>query len=193
MRVFNRIVVTLLLAGLLALCVYGVIYSFQIAGRSLSGLDQSLGISSVTRQAESFLSGLGSSGLSATAVTILVAVAVIGLILLLLELKPRRPWNVRTGSKGVYMTRGAVREAVRSVAEETSEVLSAKAKAKARRGSGAVIKLSANVKRGEDQSSLHSSLRERIGGELSRRGVPVKKIKLKLEEAAPQGAKGRVQ
>ncbi|MDN5696508.1 MAG: hypothetical protein L0G70_00880 [Rubrobacter sp.] len=193
MRVFNRIVVTLLLAGILALCVYGVIYSFQIAGRSLSGLEQTLGIPAIASGAESFLSSLGTGSLPAAVVAILAAVAVLGLILLILELKPRRPRNVRTSSKGVYMTRGAVRDAAKSAAEGTSEVLGAKAKAKARRGAGAVVKMKASVKRGEDQSSLGSSLKERINRELSERGVPVKKLKLKLEEADPQGAKGRVQ
>ena len=134
MRIFNRIVVTLLLAGLLVLCVYGVLYSFQLAGRSLSGLEQTLGIPTITSGAESFLSSLGSGSLPAASVAILVAVAVLGLILLLLELKPRRPWTVRTSTRGVYMTRGAVRDAAKSTAEGNSEVLGAKAKAKARRG-----------------------------------------------------------
>ena len=193
MRIFNRIVVTLLLAGLLVLCVYGVLYSFQLAGRSLSGLEQSLGIPAITSGAESFLSSLGSGSLPAAAVAILVAVAVLGLILLLLEIKPRRPWTVRTSTKGVYMTRGAVRDAAQSAAEGISEVLGAKAKAKARRGAGAVVKLKASIRRGEDQSSLNSSLKERINRELSEKGVPVKKLKLKLEESEPQGAKGRAQ
>lgn len=193
MRVFNRIVVTLLLAGLIVLCVYGVLYSFQLAGHSLSSLDQALGVSAIAGGIESFLSGLGTATIPAATVTILVAVAVLGLVLLLFELKPRRPRNVRTSSGSVYMTRGAVREAVQSTALGTSEVLSAKAKAKARRGAGAVVKLKASVKRGEDQGSLDSSLKERINSELSERGVPVKKLKLKLEESEPQGAKGRVQ
>lgn len=192
MRVFNRIVITLLLAGLLILGVYGVIYSFQIAGYSLSNLEQRLAIPAIASGARSFLGSLGQSTLSAAAVAGLVAIAVAGLILLLLELKPRRPRHVRTGSKGVYITRGAARNAAKSVAEGTSEVLSSKAKAKSRLGTGAKIKLNANIRRGEEPGRVRSSLREQINNGLSERGVPVSKLKLKLEETEPQGAKARV-
>lgn len=192
MRVFNRIVVTLLLTALLILGVYGVIYSFQIAGYSLSSLEQRLGIPAIASGAQSFLEGLGQSALTAIEIAILVVVAVLGLILLALELKPRRPRKVRTSSKGVYMTRGAVRDAVKSVADSTSEVLSSKAKAKTRRGAGAKVKLDANIRRGEEPGRVRSSIREQINNELSGRGVPVKNLKLKLEETDPQGEKARV-
>lgn len=192
MRVFNRIVVTLLLAGLLILGVYGVIYSFQIAGYSLSSLEQRLGIPAIASGGQSFLESLGQSALPATAVAILVAIAVVGLILLLLELKPRRPRNVRTGSKGVYITRGAVRSAVKNVAEGTSEVLSSKAKAKARRGAGAKVKLNASIRRGEEPDRVRSSIREQIKNVLSEMGVPISRLKIKLKETEPQGTKARV-
>lgn len=192
MRVFNRIVVTLLLAGLLVLGVYGVIYSFQIAGYSLSSLEQALGIPAIASGAQSFLESLGQSALPAAAVAILVAVAVLGLILLVLELKPRRPRRVRTSSKGVYMTRNAVRTAVQAAAERTSEVLGAKAKAKARRGAGAKVNLQANVRRGEEQGTANSNIREQINSEIAEKGIPVKQLKLKLEEVESQGTKARV-
>lgn len=192
MRTFNRIIVTLLLVGLLVLGVFGVIYSFQIAGYSLSSLQQTLGLSSVTSGAQSFLQSLGQSALGATAVAILVAVAVVGLILLILELKPRKPRNVRTGSSGVYMTRNMVRSTVGNAAERTSEVLGSKAKAKSRRGAGAKVKLKASIRRGEEQGRVRSSIREQINNELSEKGVPVKQLKLKLQETESQGSKARV-
>lgn len=192
MRVFNRIVVTLLLVGLLLLGVYGVIYSFGISGYSLSNLEQRLGITTILSGAQSFLQNLGQSTLPAGAIAILVVVAVLGLVLLVLELKPRRPRKVRTRSKGIYMTRAAVRSAVQTAAENTSEILSAKAKAKARRGAGAKVKVNASIRQGEEQDGARSSVREQVGNELSERGVPVKKLKFKLQETEPQGTKARV-
>jgi hypothetical protein len=191
-RVFNRIVVTLLLVGLLLLGVYGVIYSFGISGYSLSNLEQRLGITTILSGAQSFLQNLGQSTLPAGAIAILVVVAVLGLVLLVLELKPRRPRKVRTRSKGIYMTRAAVRSAVQTAAENTSEILSAKAKAKARRGAGAKVKVNASIRQGEEQDGARSSVREQVGNELSERGVPVKKLKFKLQETEPQGTKARV-
>lgn len=192
MWIFNRIVVTLLLAGLVVLGVYGVIYSFELAGYSLSSLEQTLRIPAITSGAQSFLQNLGQSALPASVVAILVAIAVLGLILLVLELKPRRPRRVRTSAKSVYMSRNAVRSAVQSSAENTSEVLGAKAKAKARRGTGAKVKLKSSIRRGEEQGPVRSSIREQINNDLAEKGVPVKTLKLKLEEAESQGTKARV-
>lgn len=192
MRSFNRIIVTLLLAGLFVAGVYGVIYSFGIAGYSLSRLEQTLGLTALAGGAESFLGGLGQSALPAATVAILAALAVLGLILLILELKPRTPRVVRTGSKDVYMSRNAVGSAVQAAAEGTPEVLSSKAKAKARRGPGAKVKLRASIRRGEEQGDVRSSLKDQVTGTLSERGLPIKKLKLKLNEAAPQGTKARV-
>jgi hypothetical protein len=192
MRVFNRIFVTLLLVGLLVLGVYGVMYSFGISGYSLSNLGQRLGLTSILSGAGSFFGSLGQSPPPATTIAILAAIAVLGLVLLVLELKPRRPRKVLTRSKGVYMTRAAVRSAVQTAAENTSEILSAKVKAKTRRGAGAKVKVDANIRQGEDQSSARSSIREQMDSELSERGVPVKKIKFKLKETASQGEKARV-
>ncbi|WP_152670660.1 Asp23/Gls24 family envelope stress response protein [Rubrobacter aplysinae] len=186
MRVFNRIVVTLLLVALLVLGIYGVIYSFQIAGYSLSSLEQTLGVPSILSGAQSFLQSLGQGTLPALTIAILAAIVVLGLILLILELKPRRPRHVRTSSKGVYLTRSAVRSAVKSAAESTSAVLGAKAKAKARRGAGAKAKVKASVRTGEGGES--SSIRDQMNSTLSERGVPIKKLKLKLEETSPQGS-----
>lgn len=191
-RVFNRIVVTLLLAGLLVLGVYGVIYSFGISGYSLSNLEQRLGLTSILSGAGSFLQSLGQSPPSAITIAILAAIAFLGLVLLVLELKPRRPRKVVTRSKGVYMTRSAVRSAVQKAAENTSEILSAKVKAKTRRKAGAKAKVAANIRQGENQSSARSSIREQMDSELSERGVPVKKLKFKLQETASQGEKARV-
>lgn len=193
MRIFNRIVVILLLAALLVAGIYGVIYSFQLAGYSLSSLEQTLGLPAITGGIQSFLSGLGSGSLSAAAVAILIAVAVVGLILLIFELKPGTPRNVRTSVKGVYMSRNTVKNAVQSSAEGSGEVLGAKAKAKSRRGAGAIVKLKASIRRGEDQNSVRSNLKERINNELSQKGVPLKKLKLKLEETESQSVRGRAQ
>lgn len=193
MRVFNRIVVTLLLVGLLVLGVYGVIYSFGISGYSLSNLEQRLGVTNILSSAGSFFEGLGQSTPSTNTIAILAAIAVLGLILLILELKPRRPRKVLTRSKGVYMTKTAVRSAVKTAAENTSEILSAKVKAKTRRGSGAKAKVDANIRPGEDQSGAKRSVREQMDSELSERGVPVKKFKFKLKEtASSQGENARV-
>jgi len=191
MRIFNRIFVTLLLAGLLVLGVYGVIYSFQISGYSLSNLEQRLGIPAILGGTQSFLESLGQSALPAAAVAVLAGVAVLGLILLIMELKPRKPRKVRTRAKNVYMTRRAVRSAVQSVAEGSDQITStSKTKAKPRRGAGAKVMLKANVRRGEGQAS--SSIRDQLNSELSDRGVPVRKLKLKLQETEPQGEKARV-
>ena len=103
MRVFNRLIVVLLLAGLVALGVYMTLYGFGLFGHR---------VASLSRGWESFKSALrgivgGVENGAPAIVAILIVVAVVGLVLLVLELKPRRPRRVRLG-KGTYLRRGVV-------------------------------------------------------------------------------------
>lgn len=95
MKTFNRIVVSLLFAGLVALGVFAVLYSFGLFGYSLTSLSQILGGTV--------------SGIEGLAAAVLAAVALAGVILLIAELRPPRPRKVRLREKETYMTRRAAR------------------------------------------------------------------------------------
>lgn len=187
MRVFNRIAVTLLLLGVLVLCVFGVLYGAGLAGYSLSSLPQTLGLSGVVSGAQSLAGG----NASPVAIAILAAVLVLGLVLLVAELRPGRPRRVRLKPKGAHATRKAVRERVESAAEGASEVIQAKAKVKSRRRAGARVKLKAGVRRGEDAKSAKSGVKDAVKQGLEGAGVPVGKLKVKIDEVDARGAKGR--
>lgn len=191
MRLFNRIAVVLLSAGLLVLGVFAVLYGFGIAGYSLASLPQTLGLPGIVSGLQGFLGGVEGGSPGAAGVAVLVALAVLGLVLLVLELKPRRPRKVRL-QEGVFATRSAVREEVEAAAERTPEVLQSRARVKARRRPGAKVKLAASVKRGEDLGDIESGIRERVESELQEGGVPVGKLKLDLSEVDPQGTRARV-
>jgi hypothetical protein len=192
MKIFNRIVVTLLFAGLFVLGLYGVMYSFNLLGYQLADLPDTLGLANLSGQTQSLAEGVAGGNLGTSAVAGLVLTALVGLILLLFELKPPRPRLVRLQPKGTYITRRAVGEETTTAAEQTPEVLQANARVKARRGPGARIKLRSNVRRGEDLRALRSSVESQVQRVLEERGVPVSKLKVETEEAAPQGTRSRV-
>ncbi len=188
MRVFNRIVVILLLAGLVALGVFVALYGFGLFGyrpASLSGL-----LDSFRSGLVSFVSGVESG--SAAIIAVLVAVAILGLILLVLELKPGRPRRVRMG-KGTYVPRDAVKTKVTEAAGQTTGMLGSSAKVKAKRRPGAKVKLKASVRRGEDPKAMKSSLQDAVRRHLDQSGVPLGKLKIKVNEADPRQTKTRVQ
>jgi hypothetical protein len=192
MRVFNRIMMILLLAGLFVLGVYTVVYSLNLFGYRLEDIPRALGLSGFYRGLQSFVRDVEDGTLSVLAVFILVAIAVIGLILLIAELKPEAPRRVRMRS-GTYITRGAVADEVVRTAERTSGVLGASSRVKARRRSGAQVNLEARVRRGDDTNTIQSDLRRSVQEHLAQRGVPVSKLNVKLAEADPRETRTRVQ
>jgi hypothetical protein len=191
-RVFNRIVLILLFAGLFVLGVYTVVYSFDLFGYRLEDLPRALGLSGFYRGLETFVRNVENGSLSVLTVILLVAIAVLGLILLIAELKPSAPRRVRMSS-GTYVTRGSVADEVVAAAERTPGVLGTSARVKARRRPGAQVDLEARVRRGDDTSAIQAELRRTVRERLGSRGVPVSKLNVKLIETDPRQTRTRVQ
>jgi Family of unknown function (DUF6286) len=191
-RVFNRIVVILLLAGLFVLGVYTVAYSLSLFGYRLGDLPRALGLSGLYGGLQTFVGNAEDGSLSVLAVIILVSIAVVGLILLIAELKPPTPRRVRMHS-GTYITRGTVADEVVEAAEQTPGVLGTSSRVKARRRPGAQVDLEARVRRGADTSAIQSDLRRSVRERLGQRGVPVSKLNVRLREVDPRQAGTRVQ
>ena len=192
MRVFNRIVMILLLAGLFVLGVYTVVYSLGLFGYRLTDLPRALGLSGFYGGLQSFVRGVESGNPPVLSTVILVLIALVGLVLLIAELKPPAPGRVRMRS-GTYITRGAVADEVVTAAEQTPNVLGTSARVKAKRRPGALVNLEARVRRGEDSGAVQSDLRRSVQEHLAQRGVPVSKLNVKLIEADPRETRTRVQ
>jgi hypothetical protein len=192
-RVFNRIVMILLLAGLFVLGVYTAVYSLNLFGYRLSDLPRAAGLPGLYRGLQTFVSNAENGTLSVLAVIVLVSIAVLGLILLIAELKPAAPRRVRMHSSGTYITRGAVADEVVEAAERTPGVLGTSSRVTARRSPGAQVDLEARVRRGEDTSAIQSELRRSVRERLGQRGVPVSKLNVRMREVDPRQARTRVQ
>jgi uncharacterized alkaline shock family protein YloU len=188
MRVFNRIAMILLFAGLFVLGVYTVVYAFDLFDYKLA----SLPISDFSSGLANFVKNVEKGTLSVATVTILVLLAVLGLLWFIAELRPTAPRRVRMGS-GTYVTRGVVEEEVSTVAEQVTDVLGSSVGVKAKRSPGAQVDLEARVRRGEDLKTINSNLRSTVQEQLSEKGLPVSKLKIKLVEADPRQTKARVQ
>lgn len=189
MRIFNRVVMILLLAGLFVLGVYAVVYAFDLFGYILNSL---LGpIQAAGSGVQGFM-GRVQSGISALAIVVLVLIALLGLILLILELKPSVPRRVRM-DKGTFVTRSVVQEEVSKAAGQSSDVLGHSVKTQAQRKTGARVDLEAQVRRGEDTNSIQRNLRRMVQEHLGSRGIPVSKLNVKTVEADPRQTKTRVQ
>lgn len=192
MRIFNRIVVALLLVGLFVLGVFGVIYSLGLFGYSLSELAQTLNLEQVYAGAQEAVSDAENGTLTDLTFFILVGVALLGLILLVLELKPPAPKRVKL-QKETFATRNAVKTQVLTAADRASETLNSSTKVKARRSPGAKVKLKSKIRRGEDTSRAKSGIKDQVSDHLRKVGIPVSRIKVKLSEADPRsGGEKRV-
>lgn len=190
MRIFNRLIVVALLAGLFVAGVYAVVYSFDLLGYRFSTAFD--GFSSSRDGLQSFVGAVESGQLSSTIIAVLVLIAVFGLILLFLELKPRRPRRVRMGRR-TYLTRAVVAEEVNIAARQVPNILGSTTRVKARRKPGAKVRLEAHVRRGEDLNTVRSELREGVRQHLERAGVPLGRLKIRLVESDPRTTTARVQ
>lgn len=188
MRIFNRLAMILLFAGLFVLGVYLIVYSFDLFDYSLS----SLPVSDFSSGLQDFVTNVENGSLSAVTIILLVLLAILGLIWFVAELKPTAPRRVRMG-KGTYVTRSVVQEEISTVAEQVPGVLGTSVNTKARRSPGAKVDLEARVRRGDDLETIRSNLRTRVQEYLSERGLPVSKLNVKLVEADPRQTKTRVQ
>ena len=190
MRIFNRIVVILLLAGLFALGVYLVVYSFNLFGYQLGDLLNP--VNSLAGGLQGFVRDVEGGNLPLLTIVTLVLIALLGLILLIAELKPPAPRRVRMRN-GTYITRDAVKNEVVAAAGQTPGVLGSSARVTAKRRPGAQVDLAANVRRGEDTNAIQSDLRNSVREHLARRGIPVSKLNVRLVEADPRQTQTRVQ
>lgn len=187
MRIFNRIIVALLLIGLFVLGVFGVVYSLELFGYTLSQLSQTLGLQQIYSGVQEAVSDTENGTLTDLTFFILVGVALLGLILLILELKPSSPKRVKL-QKGTFATRKSVKNQVLTAADRASETLNTSAKVKAQRSSGAKVNLKSKVRRGENLRSANSSIRDQIGDHLNKVGIPISKLKVDLSETDPRNA-----
>src|SRR5919112_2821142 len=162
MRIFNRIFVVLILAGLFTLGVATVLYSFDIAGHRLEDLPRTLGLDSFYGGLRIYVENIESgSRLIFVDFILLVGIALLGLVLLVLELKPPAPRRVRM-QEGTYVARRVVDNEVTEVVEKDPEVLQSNVKVKARRRPGAKINVRASVRSGEDVQGIQSGVQDRV-------------------------------
>ncbi len=191
MRVFNRIVLILLFAGLTALGIAAVVYAFDVGEHRLANVPRTLGLSNLYGGLSNFVGNMESGNLNPLDVTVLVAIALAGLVLLFLELKPSSPRLVLMQT-GTYITRGAVENEAVAAAEEGPEVLESNVDVDAQRKPGAKVNVTAAVRRGEDTGRLQSAVRDRVQRRLGEIGVPVSNLKVRVVESDPRETKTRV-
>ncbi len=191
MRIFNRIIVILLLAGIVALGVTTVFYIFDVSDYHLEDLSRTLGLNGLYDGVNGFVQRAENRNLDVLDIVVLALVALLGLVLLILELKPPSPRRVRM-QKGTYVTRKAVEDEVNTAVEESHEVLQSNVKVKAQRRPGAIVNVTASVRPGENARSIEADVRDRVKRRLDQVGIPVGTINVQVRESDPRQTRTRV-
>jgi hypothetical protein len=191
MRTFNRIVVILLLAGLFALGIATVVYALDIDPYRLEDFIRTLGLDSFYQGLRNYVQNVESGKIDAFDIAVLGLISLLGLVLLILELKPRTPRRVRM-QNGTYVTRSAVENEVVTAAEQDPEVLQSNVSIKAQRRPGAKVNVRASIRPGEDIRSIQSKVRDQVQQHLAEVGIPVSTLKVRIFESDPRETKTRV-
>ena len=192
MRIFNRIIVILLLAGLFTLGLATMFYSFGIGDYDLADLLGILSLSGSYEALRIYVQNIESgSSLILVDLVILGGIALLGVVLLVLELKPSAPRRVRM-QQGTYITRRAVENEAVEAVEQDPELLQSNVNVKAQRRPGARVEVRASVRSGGDVRSIQSAVRERVQRRLAEVGIPVGNLKVRIRESDPRETKRRV-
>jgi uncharacterized alkaline shock family protein YloU len=191
MRIFNRIVMILLLAGLVYLGIVTIVYIFELGPYQLADLPNTLGFSGLYEGLNGYLGNIESGNVDALDVIVLSAIALLGMVLLILELKPPTPRRVQM-QRGTYITRSAVEKEVSPVVEQEPEVLQSNVKVKAQRKTGAKVEVGASVRPGEDARSVQSEVQSRVQQHMAETGIPVSNLKVQVNESDPRQTETRV-
>ena len=191
MRIFNRIVVILLLAGLVYLGIATVVYIFEMGPYELEDLPNALGFGGLYEGLNGYVGNIESGNIDALDVIVLSAITLLGLVLFILELKPPTPRRVRM-QRGTYITRRAVEREVSPLVEGEPEVLQANVKVKAQRRPGAKVQVGASIRPGEDARSVQSEVQSRVQQQMAETGVPVSDLRVRANESDPRQTKTRV-
>jgi hypothetical protein len=191
MRIFNRIVVILLLAGLFVLGVVTLVYALDIGAYRLEDLVRNLRLDNFYGWLRNYVENVESGNIDAFNIIVLGLIALLGLVLLVLELKPRTPRRVRMQS-GTYATRSAVEDEAVTAAEREPEVLESNVRVKAQRRPGAKVNVRASIRPGEDTQSIQSKVRDGVQQHLAEVGVPVSNLKVQIFESDPRETRTRV-
>lgn len=191
MRIFNKIVVVLLLAALTALGLSLLVYAFNVEPYRLQDLPRAVGLDSFYENLRGYVGAVEQGALDALEVATLVLIALLGLVLLVLEFKPPTPRKVRM-QQGTYVTRGVVENEANTAVEQEHEVLQSNVNVQAQRKPGAKVDIRASVRPGEDTQSIQSELRDRVQQHMSQTGIPVSNLKVQVAESDPRETKTRV-
>jgi hypothetical protein len=191
MKVFNRIAIILLLAGLFVLGVFTVLYSFDIAGYRLADLPSTLRLNDLYEGSRGFFRDVERGNLDVLDIATLVVIVLLGLVLLVLELKPPAPRRVLM-QRGTYITRSTVKDEATVAAMQNPEILEANADVKAQRRPGAKVNVKASVRRGENVRNVQSRVQDRVQQHLDRIGIPVSNLKVRIIESDPRETRARV-
>ena len=198
MRIFNRVIVILLLAALFALGVFVFLASISpflntlgAQGTDLQNLPPSLRPDGISAGLRNYLTNVENGSVGVVDAVVLIAIALLGLILFVLELKPPTPRRVRM-QQGTYITRSAVRDEATRATEEEHEVLQSNVKVKAQRRPGAKVNVTASVREGEGTRGLQSEVQDRVQQHLGQMGIPISNLKVRIAGSDPRETKTRV-
>lgn len=191
MRIFNKIVVVLLLAGLTALGVCLLVYASNIDPYRLEDLPRVLGLEVFYESLRGYIGVVENGNLDVLEIATLVLIAFVGLILLILEFKPPTPRRVRM-QRGTYITRSAVEREANAAVEQEHEVLQTNVNVKAQRKPGAKVDITANVRPGEDARSVQSGVKNRVQQYMAETGIPISNLKVQVRETDPRQTETRV-
>ena len=192
MRLLNRIILVIVLVVLVVFGTFGAIYTFAGSSYQDAGLPGFLALPHNAEPAQHWLGNFERGLVPTWDFVILAVVFVAGLVLLGLELLPRRSPYLRLGDRSRLERKVVEREAER-VALADPPVLESSARLTAKRGGRSKLSLAVTVRRGEDPKQAEQRVAQSIRAEIAEKGqLGIAQATVKARVKDPRKAKRRV-
>ena len=192
MRLVNRIILVVVLVVLVVFATFAAIYAFAGFGYQEQGLPDVLASPENAQPARSWLSNFENGLVPVLDYAIVVVVFCAGLLLLVLQLIPRRKHHLRLG-RGLWVKREVVEKEAENVALTDRAVLESDARLSPHRLLRSRLKLELVVRRGESPQDAKRRVLDLINAEIVDKGhVNIKKTRVKAGVKDPRAAKRRV-
>jgi len=192
MRLVNRIILVIVLLVLVVFGTFGAIYAFAGSSYQTAGLPGFLALPHNAQPAQQWLGNFERGFVPTWGFVILVLVFVVGLVLLGLEILPRRAPYLSLGDR-LRLERKVVEREAERVALADPPVLESSARLTPKRGGRSKLSLAITVRRGEDAGQAKERAAQSVRAEIAEKGkISITQVTVKARVKDPRQAKRRV-
>ncbi len=192
MRLVNRVILVVVLVALVVFGIFGAIYAFAGSDYEQTGLPAFLATPETAQTIENWVGGFENGIIPVLDYVLVIVVFLAGLVLLILEVRPKRRRYLQLGERSWINARVIEKEAANQALKDHA-VLESRARLNLRRALPSKLRLALVVRRGKSALEAEQRAYDLIDSELIEKGqLVIDKVRIRTTVKDPRKANRRV-